>query len=314
MRKAKYQNKSKKLMSTLIASVLIISTLIGGAFAWTDFTQSRTNKFRGSTDADVTLHDEFDGENKDVFVENSGTSEIYVRVRLDEYMQIGKDVFHNGAVEPDVKDKTSWIPHTYTGASINDCEQTDFGKFHSYYTWNMSGAERDYKPGTPGMVYQALGADGKVDMTGANHTAAATGIVKISYYLELAEKVDAGVPFIGDEQAIWDNIKVRGCWLVDDTDTAANGGAWAYWSLPLKPAVKDADGNIVTPGQATNLLLDEVKRTAKEPLEDWIYRIDVKLQAVTANEFGMWNDAASTIGYKTTDAAETLITVWKNAL
>ncbi|MDR2712438.1 MAG: hypothetical protein LBB91_04925, partial [Clostridiales bacterium] len=100
MTKTKYNHarkRNKKITIATAASILIIAALLGGAFAWTDFSQARTNKFHGSFDADVTLHDEFDGENKDVFVENSGTNTIYVRVRLDEFMKVGNTVFAAGA-------------------------------------------------------------------------------------------------------------------------------------------------------------------------------------------------------------------------
>ena len=171
------RKRGKKPLLMGITVLLVIAALIGGAFAWTDFTQSKTNKFKGTNDADVTLHDEFDGTNKDVFVENSGTSTIYVRVRLDEFMQIADHVFQmsnagaSGSPRPiaDVRDKATWIPHTYGQFGIpsdfNDCNHTDIDpdKFHNYYQWDMSGEYRGYLPGTPGMVYTTLGANGRVD-------------------------------------------------------------------------------------------------------------------------------------------------------
>ena len=181
----------------------------------------------------MTLHDEFDGVNKDVFVENSGTSPIYVRVRLDEFLQIGDTIAATGA---DVKDKSTWTPHTYAGESLLDCGNADVLKFHDYYQWTMTGAERDYTPGTPGMVYTKLGEDGLVnrsDISGADvahHTSAATAPVLLSKAIEIAaiEELDR----TAEEQEIWAAIQA-GCWLLDDTDTSVNGGGWAYWSKAL---------------------------------------------------------------------------------
>lgn len=110
-------SRKKKGIIGGVTIFLAATLLIGGALTWTDFTQSRTNRFRGSVYYDATLHDDFDGENKDVYVENSGENTIYVRVRLDEYMQIGntnmngEDVTQEGSITSLDKDK--WITHLY---------------------------------------------------------------------------------------------------------------------------------------------------------------------------------------------------------
>jgi hypothetical protein len=293
------KSRTKKPLFAGAACALTAALLLSGVFAWTDFTQSRTNKFRGQQDADVCLHDEFDetGENgvfdKDVFVENSGHNTVYVRVRLDEYMQVGDTVFDSSA---DPRDKNTWTPHTYDGASILDSGNADAGKYYDYYEWEMSGAKRGYNPGTPGMVYTRLGADGKVDTTtGTEQTANAAPPVKLSAAVEIGGKVAASEPLTDEEEAAWDAI-LAGVWLLDDTDEAANGGGWAYWSAPLKI------------GEATNLLLDKVT-LRKEPVDDWIYRIDVKLQAVTSNDFIKW-DAGAQPGYRLTESAEALVAFW----
>jgi len=276
---------------------MLAALFLSGALAYSDFTQSRINRFRGSNDADVTLHDEFDGENKDVFVENSGNSIIYVRVRLDEYMQVENHVYKmaDPAPKPDVRDKTTWITHTYKGASIGDCGNTDTAdKFHDFYEWKMKGAYRSYMQGTPGMVYTTLGADGKVDENpvGGRPTALANAPVLMSEFLAL-DDLDYQTQMNDAQRVEWDRI-ISGLWILDDTADASDGGGWAYWSAPLKP------------GTATNLLLDEVKLISAAD-DDWIYRIDVKLQAVTANDFGKWDDDTSLCGYKITAGAQTLI-------
>jgi len=309
MNKPKYafaRKRNRKPVIAALAAILVVVLCLGGAFAWTDFTQSKTNKFNGSFDADVTLHDEFDGTNKNVFVENSGTNPIYVRVRLDEFMQTGSTVFDSHA---NIKDKTTWTTHTYTGSDIDDCGNADVAKFHSYYKWDMSGNDRDYTPGTPGMVYTTLGPDGKVldEDTSYNpyvstsvkhHTAAANAPVLMSQYLAVKAKVDAGTYDYGvaADKAIWDAC-TQGCWILDDTDGAAQGGGWAYWSQPLAPDT------------ATNMLLQTVTKI-KDPADDWIYRIDVKCQAVSLTDAQKWNDATSTCGYKTTNGAQSLISAW----
>jgi len=291
-------HKNRNLLLLALSALAVVAVMVGSAFAWTDFGQSRTNRFRGTVEADVTLHDEYDEEtgDKDVFVENSGNSPIYVRIRLDEYMEIDSKSFIDTA---NIRRKDTWTPHTYDNTTVEDCEH-----FHEYYTWKMSGAQRSFVEGTPGLVYSRLGANGRVDTTpaGGKPTAVASSPIIMSKYLALKtlsesqlaidEGLDAAMS--AEDLIIWMSATTDGCWILDDTDTAENGGAWAYWSVALEA------------GQATNLLIDSVTRTGKEPSADWYYGIDVKLQAVTVSDFGKWNDS----GYKITSDAEILIASW----
>lgn len=287
--------KRKKSMYTGIAAVLIVALLIGGAFAWTDFTQSRTNKFRGTTDADATLHDEFDGVDKDVFVENSGTSPIFVRIKLDEYMEIGGKSFDPNA---DVKDKTTWMTHTYQGTDITDCGHVTTGAlFHDYYTWEMSGAGRNFKEGTPGLVYSELGSNGKVDTVSGTPTAITAPAITMSKYLLLKADADSNTLSNPADIAAWKAVTETGCWILDDSASVQLGGGWAYWSIALQP------------GTATNMLLDKVNRTNADITDDWYYGIDVKMQAVTKSDLDKW----SSDGNVASNAAKLrLFSVWQS--
>lgn len=289
----KKKKTGNKPILVMISVFLMAALLLGGSLAWTDFTQSKTNKFRGTTDPDVTLHDEFDGENKDIFVENSGTQTIYVRVRLDEYMEIGGESFVPTAK---VRDKSTWTPHNYPqdGSPCNDCGNVDDGNpihlFHRYHTWEMSGAQRNYKPGTPGLVYSKLGADDKVDTTGPNKTAPANAPVIMTTYTNILSK--SSDSWTGAEKDLVAEVQ-KGCWLLDSD-------GWAYWSIQLNE------------GEATNLLLDKVITANNTPEDDWFYGIDVKLQAVTLNDFSKWND--KTNSYSTTKEADILVNHWQTAV
>jgi hypothetical protein len=115
-------------------------------------------------------------------------------------------------------------------------------------------------------------------------------------YLRLQTLSQGPSPLSTQDQASWDYI-TSGCWIIDDTEAAADGGGWAYWSVALAP------------DHATNLLLQSVTLT-QQPADDWIYRIDVKLQAVSLSDTDKWNDTSSTCGYKTTTGAQKLIDSW----
>ena len=289
--------KQRKALYLGIVTILVVAILVGGAFAWTDFTQSKTNKFRGTSDADVTLHDEFDGVDKDVFAENSGTAPIYVRIRLDEYMQIGGVSFVESS---DIRDKTTWLPHTYDKEDASDCEQVAPGKcFHDFYTWEMSGAERMFLEGTPGLVYTKLASDGTVDTDpeGGKPTAASATPITMTKFISLKQQAEAGTltdPESEDAKA-WKAVTETGCWILDDSVSASLGGGWAYWSVALAP------------GAATNLLLDSVEKSSELISDDWYYGIDVKLQAVTKSDLDKWAKDGNVIS----DTAKTeLVAVW----
>ena len=298
----------RKLVALTVVVILCAVASLGGVYAWTSFNQSFTNRFRGTFDADVTLHDEFDGLRKDVFVENSGPNTIYVRVRFDEFMLVGSTVFATGA---NVRDKTTWTTHTYDGPSVTDCGHADVGKFHDYYQWHMVGSARRYHPGTPDMVYTKLtGVDpvtGKpmVDRTdGTRTTADAQVPILMSDFAAVQGKINAaGVTEYTDIQALLTSSELavydaytKGCWILDNTANAADGGGWAYWSKPLAPDT------------ATNCLMDTVT-LRKDAEADWIYRIDVKLQAVTLGDADQWNSGE----WKTTAAAQVLIASWRTS-
>ncbi len=87
----KNKKNYNKHLATLIALVLILS----GTFAWQSFDQIAINETQAIVEnAGVRLHDDFDGVNKDIYVENYTTLEesgdlVYGRIRLDEYLEIG---------------------------------------------------------------------------------------------------------------------------------------------------------------------------------------------------------------------------------
>ncbi|MCL2655782.1 MAG: hypothetical protein FWD65_08890, partial [Coriobacteriia bacterium] len=84
---------TKKKVTASAAAVLIAALILGGAFAWTDFTQAFTNIFHAHPSPDVLLHDDFtQNKNKDVYVENTGNTPVYVRIAFYEYLQVGNKV------------------------------------------------------------------------------------------------------------------------------------------------------------------------------------------------------------------------------
>jgi len=83
----------KKKVALVTAIVVLAALLLGGAFAWIDFSQNFVNRFRGGVTPDILLHDDFEPwVNKDVYVENPGEQDMYVRVQFKEFLQIGNNI------------------------------------------------------------------------------------------------------------------------------------------------------------------------------------------------------------------------------
>ena len=154
----------KKPVQLGIAVALAAGIVLAGTFAWSSFNQSRINVFNELIVPDVNLHDDFEGgPNKDVYVENSGDSPIYLRVRLTEFLQTeGRGSLMEGHVRDDDK-AYLWAPHNGVD-TIEACKpiapdkvSSTWGSdnFHDYYTWLMGGQNPDnlsaqiyYKPAT----------------------------------------------------------------------------------------------------------------------------------------------------------------------
>ena len=254
-RTAKRKMSAKKKFAAVMASILALALLIGGAFAWTDFSQSAINRFRGNVDPDVTLHDDFEPNvNKDVYIENTGEVDLIVRVKFNEYFQIGNVPIVGG----NANDKDTWETHMFpTGAQTGSIpavvgELDDNCKLdsHEYFSWLISGATKIYKPGT-GEMGNYTYTDGQTfpDNTVAKPTLPEMAPITMAEYIANKATYDA---------------EANGRWILD-TD------GWCYWSKLL---VKDT---------ATNLLLDNVVKT-KNPDDNYLYNIDVILQASNVTE------------------------------
>ena len=120
-----------KIKST-IAALTTAALVVTGTFALNQAI-NKTNEFIGEKEGS-TLHDDFDpgtGQ-KDVYVENTGASVLFVRVKLRESMNLTSYTWR-----PQDGD---WVTHT-CGEYTEDCEHANgVGKlFHDYFTWKMGG-------------------------------------------------------------------------------------------------------------------------------------------------------------------------------
>ena len=139
------QKRTKKVTAAVSAAVLAAATLLGGTFAWQSVSQKAINETVREVNPGARLHDDFDGTNKDVYVENFTAPEsgkpVFVRVRLDEYMETGEEAgINRGAGDrdavpledgSDIDDTSTWSTHIPGDAD---------DPFHQYWAWETGGS------------------------------------------------------------------------------------------------------------------------------------------------------------------------------
>ena len=142
--------KRKKTLTAVGAVALAAVIALGGTFAWQSISQQALNEAAATLNPGGRLHDDFDGRNKDVYVENfTGVTDgtpIFARVRLDEYMELGAEAGKNQdapdrSVDPvvagtSISDKDTWITRTPDDAD---------SPFARYWDWSMGG-QTTYMP------------------------------------------------------------------------------------------------------------------------------------------------------------------------
>lgn len=307
----------RKVISSFVAIVMAAIIVLGGTFAWQSINQEALNEVFSTVNPGGRLHDDFveitygsdqiaDYEtmtfNKDVYVENftslaSNGVQIFARVRLDEYMELGdnagaldtegKKAANNSAVsivsDAKLDDKTTWTTHI--PGNLDD-------PFHKYWDWTIGGQTK-YLP-TFNKDNTSLEADingtfrenfkDYVDYAGIseNHDDVNEAESDATYY-DKAEEMTYTIKenhtvketlegYVITMQEWIDQGKPVGDFWVWDTD------GWAYWANPIDPDT------------ATGLLLDSVYRTPEIINEDWYYGINVVAQFITKDDIGYDNN------------------------
>lgn len=291
--------------AAVTAVALSAAILLTGTFAWRSISQEAKNEIIRTVNPGGRLHDDFDGTNKDVYAENfftvnEGGLPIYVRIRLDEYMETGEDAGEK-RTDPD-RDATSlvsgadinnvatWTPHIPNQDDPRLCTNGT-PHFHQYFTWDMGG-ETVYLP-TFNKNKDSLKADINGTWEGKNAGDAdhyddykvysngqevpGTAI----YDNDANDAEDANVDTkpethkaTSTQNALvlsmkqWQKMgRPVGSYWVYDAD------GWAYWAQALNP------------GEATGLLLDGIEQTG-DLSKDCYYSINVVAQFATKDDWG----------------------------
>lgn len=283
----------RRIFGTILAIIMLIAIALTGTYAWVHIQENALNEVKGNgSNPGGRVHDDFDGENKDVYAENFGNKPIYVRIMLSEYMEIGGASFASGATKDDM---TSWTPHNPSGdVDPAICGNADLDLFHDYWKWTMGGdkifmptfnkdkdslkidytgkeawslasSEYDYKVSDPTHATDADGIGNFLMAKPGSHTDWTNGenFTAIEYRTgaNSSETHTAKSTLTQDHDVItlaqWLALGApSGNFWVIDTD------GWAYWAAPLQK------------GEATSLLLSKIEMT-QTPEDEWYYAINV---------------------------------------
>lgn len=330
------KTKKRKVTSAVTAVVVAAVIALSGTFAWQSISQRALNETVGDINPGGRLHDDFDGRNKDVYVENftdpnNGGVPIFARVRLDEYMEIGAGAglkaedaeYANKAAVPlvadtDINDPSTWTTHIPAG-SADICAAA----FHEYWSWDMGG-QTVYMP-TFNMNKDSLEAD----VNGTYDGTDATDDIHYDDYVPYtegetkpgAEVWDADDNTVDEGDAAVEGVNIKT--IADQIHTAkttqsATVITMAEWKAQGSPVGKfwvyDTDGwaywaEAIMPGEATGLLLNGINLD-RDPDENWYYGINVVGQFATRGDWGQGNGTGfydSTEGAPPSDDALTLL-------
>ena len=315
---------SKKKIAASVGAVGLAAVIaLGGTFAWQSISQTALNEAMDTINPGGRLHDDFNGSNKNVYVENfteDGTA-IFARVRLDEYMEIGEKDKAVSVVDGAKRDDTTtWTTRTPDSEGLLNEDETPV----PYWTWKMGG-QGVYMP-TFNKNKDSLAADinGTYDATDPNDTtkhyfdyeeyAEGNEVVGDEVYDADTNDADEGENAVEGENihTVKDQThtaKLTGTakvitmqeWIAGDCQIGDfwvwDEDGWAYWARPIKS------------GETTGLLLDEIVHE-NPPSDSWYYGINVVGQFVTADDIGFLNGTGfydESAGSKPTGNAEMLL-------
>ena len=315
-------SKRKKTLTSVGAVAMAAVIALGGTFAWQSISQQALNEATAIVNPGGRLHDDFDGSNKDVYVENftdavDGTP-IFARVRLDEYMELGTGAGTDRNLAEGEALTVSGLTVVGQGSKINDKSTWTTRKpgggsaFEEYYTWDMEGGKTVYMP-----TFNKNKDSLKADVNGTYDGKPDTDIPYDDYVAyTVDQQITADATYDNDNN----DVEGDGVRIESETHTAAEtidgtvitmeewATRWAAYQTALEdnpeadPAdynvkgnfwVWDADGwvywaNPIEPGTATGLLLDGIE-LVNPPSDSFYYGINVVGQFVTADDIGYLN-------------------------
>ena len=301
------QSKRKKQVSAVFAAVLVVVIALTGTYAWRSISQTALNEAASGGNPGGRLHDDFNGSNKDIYVENFGDIPIFARIQLREYMETGKDAGINKddpnrdatpvLAGTDINDISTWTVHT---------PGDPHASFHSeYWKWTLGG-ETVFMP-TFNKNKDSLAADINGTFAGPDGDPATDNDRYGDYvnYTLGEQKTGSAVYDADADEEDEGEAAVEGVDIETREETHAAKAtqnatvlSMAEWKAQGAPRGKywvyDTDGwaywaEAIQPGEATGMLLDGIE--LQKNLTDWYYAIKVTAQFATADDLGSKTDS-----------------------
>lgn len=301
----------KKIITSAVAISAATTLLFGGTFAWQSISQTALNEKSATINPGGRLHDDFNGENKDVYVENFGREDLFVRIRLDEYFEIvvneGESCESTTVITTDAtKGNTgSYVTHKFDAENATDnwWEWTTGGKTVYMPTFNkdkdsleadMNGTYKedykDYKTYTVGQESK----DQVVYDKDINNNDMDNNIEDGEKIYETHKAVETPTASLLSMEE-WNNKnedeKIGYYWVYDSD-------GWVYYAKPVEP------------GEATGLLLDKISLT-QTMNDSYYYAISVVCEMITADDLGQSDETGFFDTYSTTKPSQNALELLK---
>jgi hypothetical protein len=167
------KERSIKRKKNTIAIALVLVMLLSGTYTWSAISQKALNETYDLVNPGGRLHDDYDGNNKDVYVENFGEAPIFVRVRLDEYLDV-EDVpittKNSSTTKPPKRDDvTTWTTYNpYVTDKKDNVSNTYFDLHFGGQKWYMptfNKSNGNLRPDQPNPRIAFLTSTGDLDDT-----------------------------------------------------------------------------------------------------------------------------------------------------
>lgn len=309
------QKKAKKTIAAAVAVLSASFLVLGTTLAWQSTNQVAKNQKFTATNPGARLHDDYNGTNKDVYVENFGENDLAVRVQIREFLEYGADAgketgekripIDSGAR---FKNPDNWPVHVPTADDVSKCSNF----FHNYVQYKFGGQttfiptfnkNKDSLAPDINGTFEGTDPDDDKHFDDYKSPESLTAVTDSEVYDADDNSVDEGNGGMGGKGGKIDvNYTLRenqkhepqvtinsadvismDTWLKSEDSGGKGGKPGDFW-------VYDKDGwaywaNPLKKGTATALLLTEANLQTK-PDDDYFYAIDIVCQAASIGDLG----------------------------
>jgi hypothetical protein len=262
------KSKHKKVLSWVVAIVCTIALVVTGTYAWNGISKALdpSRARMGTNVPGANLHDDFLAETgeKEVYIENTGNADVYVRVQLSDLLA------RNTVVEPDFPVYDLYIPGDLSQAG---------NQFGEGFIWNFGNS----------VPYNYASLTTSADWAAASNRSTADDLVGDQRGDAISESTIVDLTVLPKDKTtpVGSVISMITYW---DTSFDAQRDNFAGW-------VYDADGYVywsqaLPAGEATSLLINGITLPPKGK-STYYYGIKVNMEYVDPTDLEAWTDDAN---------------------